>query len=211
MGKDEDLFKELEDEAANLSSVPTDKDSARLRSLALELVEVDRKVAKLESDLSDAKLLRKDISMDRLPDLMKEIGQDKIGLPEAKCDLVLEAYYHASISKDWSDEDREASFDYLEELGAGDLVKTVLVMQFGRNEIDRARAIVALIRQAATFMEDAGIGAGEIPAPVIDLSVHWGTLTSFVREQVENGEVLDLTKLGATVGSIVKIKKRKVK
>ncbi len=203
------LFGELAEEASDLSSVPTGEESVRLRNLALKFVQVSSEVDKLETELSEKKTEKRTMAMTELPDLMNEIGQDVIGLPDANCDLLLSAYYHANISKDWPEEEQVASFDYLEEIGAGDLVKTMVVMQFGRSELDRARAVIALIHQAATFMQNAGVGPGEIPEPIITMSVPWNTLTSFLREQIEKGEILDLEKLGATVGSIVKIKKRK--
>lgn len=199
-----DLFEDMASEAADLSAVPTEENSARLRRMGLELVTVDRTVGELEDQLKAAKARRIELTMKEMPALMQEIGQDRIGLPDARCDLVLEPYYHANIAKEWEEDRRTAAFDHLEHLGAGDLIKAITTIAAGRGDLDKMRELLDQIRE---LMQTAGLDA----KIGLELTVPWNTLTAFVREQVEAGNVVDLEALGATVGTVVKIKQRKDK
>lgn len=213
-----DLFEELAAEASALADIPSDQELQEVGDLCRKLVDADVLIGKLESLTEKVKKTRKSIQRGSLPSLFSKLEMDKFGVTRGddSYDLELKPYFHANIRSDWPEEQQEDSYDYLtRDLEAGSLIKTTLIMEFGREELDRARAVVALIRMAATYMEEAGID--EIPEPQIKYGVPWNTLTSFVREQYElrNTEAgadlppLDLSRLGAEVGQTVKIKKRK--
>lgn len=201
------LHEELAAEAGDLSHIPSDSDAARLRKLGMELVTVDARISQLEQELTDAKARRNAIQMTEMPSLMEEIGQDRIGLPDAYehgADLELRPYYHANIAKDWEPERQDAAFDYLQSREAGDLVKSAMVISAGRGDLEKMQRLQQRVVQMFAELElEAQL--------TMDLSVPWNTLTAYVKEQIEGGEVLDLEVLGATVGQTVKIKKRKGK
>lgn len=195
-------MEELRQEASGVSTAPSDGQSRALTILASELLAVEAKIAEHESAISDLKKRQKAIKFTELPDLMKEIGQDKVGLPSWNCDVLLEAYYHANISADWDSDRREVAFAHLDSVGGGDIIKTQLSLSAGRGEYDKMQRVAARVRQ---MLAEEDLSA----EMTMDLSVPWNTLTAFVKEQVRAGTVIDLEKLGATVGSTVKIKKRK--
>jgi len=191
------------------TDAPDEGESLQLTMLGRELYSVDKKIKDLEADLESAKALREDLTRKRLPDYLKRIAQDKIGLPEFDVDLVLENYYHANIKADWPDEQKERAFAYLEKRGDGDLIKTQVVMMFGRTELWKVRWLQATISLLAKELRAAGGEAPDLPEPFVQMTIPWNTLTAFVKEQVELGAQLDLDVLGASVGQVVKIKKRK--
>jgi hypothetical protein len=199
------------DDIVGFTDAPTLTESEQLTKYGRDLFEADKKIKELEATLESTKAARLELASKTLPDFMLKIGQDKIGLADFDVDLVLEDYYHANIATDWEPERRNAAFQYLEENGNGDLVKTEFTILFPRQQLTAARWLQALIRTVQTALAATGQDAPEIPDPSIGLGVPWNTLTAFVKEQLTNGNPVDLEVLGATVGKIVKIKPRSSK
>lgn len=220
-----DLFDSLAQEAADLSSAPSDEQVARLRRKCEELVAQTQYVADLEKTLEEAKEKKNALAHKELPEIFDLLGVDQFGLPSAGdfgVDLTLSPYFKASIPADWEDEKKEAAFDHLEEIGGGDIIKTEVKFSLGRGETDKARAIAAFVEE--NFPDEA-------PTASITMGVPWNSLTSFVKERYtregspefersqqeksERGEQLekymDLSVLNAVAGQVVKIKPRKEK
>lgn len=229
-----DFLSELAAEAGeiNASAVPTEEGSIRLRKLAVEMVEAERDIARMEREILDRKERFNRLRQKELPDLMVELRQDKIGLPDAGpygADITMAPYYHANIANDWEPERRQAAFDMLDRKGDGDLVKNVLTMQFPRGQDFTVKAFVTVIdsQEFWKMLGDEVLKAGgnsgdmELPGPAVEKTVPWNTLTAYVKEQVEQGTlheewmaesdpVVDpIAVLGATVGTVAKIKFRK--
>jgi len=202
------MLDELEG-APSFTDAPKEDESNKLREIGIRLYTVDKEIADLEAQLKAKTAIKTEIQQHELPDYMKKISQDKIGLPEFQVDLVMEAYYHANIKAEWPEEQRKAGFDYLEELNAGDLIKTQVVFLFGRKDMKKVKWLLAFIKTVQHYLTEVGGTPEDIPDPTVSMAVPWNTLTAFVKEQVTAGKKLDLEKLGATVGSIVKIKPRK--
>jgi hypothetical protein len=194
----DDFLDELASEAAQVTRAPTAEESQKLTELGREVAEVDRRIERGEQLLSELKERRHTILHREMVDLMTQFGQDKIGLSEDNVDLVLEPFYHASLPKD----DPQPGLDWLIENNHGDLIKATLVVTMDRRDFEHMAPMGEAIQ---AFAKEAGI---EVKTER-SLSVHWATLKSFVREQVEKGVALPLDILGATVGQVVKIKKRK--
>jgi hypothetical protein len=189
-------------EAAESKPVPTQDQSKELVVLATELAGVESSIVDLEKKLEEAKARKKDITMRELPDLMAQYGQDKIGVPGLGVEFVLEPYYFANIKADWPPEQREKAFAYLESENAGDLIKAFVSAQFRKEDFPLARKLYEWLAAQEEFS-----GA----TLSLDKNVPWNTLTSWLREQIESGKVVPLETIGATVGQVVKLKKRKTK
>ena len=221
---------DLEAEAASAASgVPSDAASARLRAAAEEVLRADAEVTRLEGELKRAQERRTELVHVTMPGLMEELRQDRIGMPDwgpSGADLVLEPYYRANIGAEWEPERRDAAFAHLEYLGAADIVKNVVSLQFSRGSDALMRAFLQVIDSpefqdtvaVAVRQIDPGVNDVALPPTQVARSVPWTTLTAFVREWTEsagdrNSEdpQMDLEKLGAVVGSVVKIKPRKAK
>lgn len=208
----DDFMRELEAEAADVSSVPTEGDTARLRTLAAELVATEREMMELERLMKERSARRNELRHKEIPDIMAEINQDSMGLPdvgEFGADLVSEPYYHANIAADWDEERRTSGFEHLEELGGGDVVRSTITVQAGRGDLEPMRRVLNRVRQ---IMAEENVDG----SATLSLSVPWNTLTAFVKEWWSRShgpeEVpMDKDRIGATVGVIAKIKMRKGK
>lgn len=191
----------------SFTDAPAEEESRRLTVLGRELYAVDSEIKRLETQLAELQERKKVITTKELPDYLRAVGQDKIGLPEFSVDLVMEPYYHANIKAEWAPEKREAAFSYLEKRGDGDLIKTEVSFLFGRADLEKVRWFQAYLKTLQHYLGTEDY----MPEPSVQMTVPWNTLTAFVREQVTVGAEIDLDVLGATVGSIVKIKPRKGK
>lgn len=159
--------------------------------LEIEIAELNRKLELKNTRLKG--LMNKDI-----PDTMDKIGTNVFGVPGTRTEVRLTPFYHASIPE----ASREDAFNWLEENEHGDLIKNAMKVEFNREDAEAAKRIFDRVKQM--------LAQEEINAkPVMDKSVHWKTLTSFVKEQVEEGNVLPLGILGATVGRVAKFKEIK--
>lgn len=197
-----DLMRDLESEAADVSSIPSDDSLTRARRKAQELVDAERLRDELEQKLRDANVRLWDLKMREVPDLFAELGVDSLGLPGAGVDVEIGPYCKANISADWDTERREAGFEHLDALGAGDIVKNTITVTFPRgHDAERAEWLERVRGLNFSFEQPELVEARFVP---------WNTLTAFVKEQVQRGNTdLDLEKLGAQVGTIAIIKKRK--
>lgn len=192
----------MADEEIAFTDAPSEGDSRRLTELGRELVWQDQQISRLEADLEAHRRRRDEIAHREMPDYMREIGQDRIGLMELGLDLVLAPYYRANIAVGWDQDRRDAAFGWLEAHGHGALIRSTLSVEADRGSLEALRSAIPHIR---AVLSEAGIEA-EIN---LHRSVPHTTLTAFVREQVEAGREVDLERLGAQVGSVVKIKRRK--
>jgi hypothetical protein len=189
----------LEELARLADDAPTAEGLAKLSQHGRRLLEVESRIIDAEEELRALKSERNDITMRQMPEVFDEVGTDHIGIPGAGVDLVLQPYYSASLPRD-DLERQEAGFRWLEENGHGDLIKATVTIEFTRSEIEKARELAEKVQDLLGDERSVGIVT----------SVHWQTLTAFVREQIEKyNAVLPLDVLGATVGRVVKIKKRK--
>lgn len=192
--------------AASAVVVPTEEGLSRLRREAQRFFDLQQEISSIEKSLSEKKAELLQIQQKSLPDLFAEIGTDNIGLPEAGengADVVVDTYYKAGITADWEEERRQRGFRELERLGGDALITTVVAVTFGRGEYEKARQLDELIRSSPI---------GNTHTPEISMSVHWGSLTSFLREQIEAGtQIENREDLGLSTGRIAKIKPRKQK
>lgn len=194
-----DLTEFLQAEAAAIKATPpADAALAEARQLAEELYTVDTSISQLEQQLQAAKDARKELVQRKLPTYFDQIGLDRIGLPEHGVDMVVEPYYHANIPE----EKQAQAFDWLEANGHESLIKLTITISLNRGDYEFGKKLQDRI---AAF-----VSANKVKVDLQSkLGVPWNTLTAFVREQTEAGVALPLDLLGATIGRIVKIKKRK--
>jgi hypothetical protein len=187
---------------AAMSAINPDQDKlTALRDFIREMRDLELEISDLESRLKDKNSRLKVLQREELPTLFTDAGVDKLGL-EAEgnlpaYDATAKPYYKASIAADWPLERQAAGFNWLIENGHGDVVKTVITIEFGRGEISEAAKLKTLLLQKKiTYSEKLG--------------VPWNTLTKLVKSLIEDrGTLPPLDLLGADVGRIVKLTERK--
>ena len=172
-----------------------------LRSLVAETRDLETRKKQLEEDTTDVNKKLQAMFFKDLPDLMDEIGVGSIALePEGNypgVEAKAMPYYKANILASWPEEKREAAFQYLEDNGFGDLIKTQFVIEFPLKALDEAK-----ILEAALMKLDVQFTRSK--------TVPWATLTAWLSEQVERFHKMPpLDLIGGTVGRVVKLKTRK--
>lgn len=169
-----------------------------LKAYIEEAYQLDIEIAELNRQLEQKGNRLKTLMNKDIPDTMDRIGTNVFGVPGTRTECRIQPFYHASIPE----ASKEEAFEWLEKNEHGDLIKNAMKVEFNREDADAAKRIFDRVRQM--------LAQEEINAkPVMDKTVHWKTLTSFIKEQVEEGKVLPLGIFGATVGRVAKFKETK--
>jgi hypothetical protein len=171
-----------------------------LRGLVELKLELDDRKAELEKELSkiNAKLL--ELTRQEIPEVMDGIGS-KITLNaegnHPEINVKVAPFYSANIQAGWDDERKAAAFKWLEENGHGELIKTEVGVAFPRE--DRKKAVEFL-----KAVEKMGLN------PSLKASVHFMTLTAWLREQVEDhNRIPPLEVIGGFIGREASVKRSK--
>lgn len=137
--------------------------------LAQAMLDAEDEVAKAERKLSEAKAHLTTIAEETIPNAMKELGLKEFKLEDGtKISYKLEIYASLTAEK------KSEAFHWLEQNNFGGLIKTNLTIEFGKEEIQKAKDLAAkLIAQG--FM------------PELERSVHAQTLKAFLGEQIKAG------------------------
>lgn len=164
----------------------------RYRDRQGEVADLTERLRRAEEELSTLRL-------QTLPDMMDALGIDQIGLPAEgnlpAFDAKVRNYYRAHIPVDapWAPD----AYQWLDKNGHGDLIKTQIVVDIPRGDRELAKKIEeALNKRGVPYTSR--------------LSVHHGTQTAWLKEQVEKyGRTPPLQTIGGTVGRIAEPKQRK--
>lgn len=181
MTKDNDVE---EIPAAALSLVST---------LASQMRELGAKIERAESELMKLKTDYQEIEVRRLPDAMADIGFTEFTLATGE-KLTVGPEYHASIPAAKKTE----AYAWLREHEFGDLIKSLLAVEFGKGEAEVAEAVRQQLTEAMP----------ERPV-VLNDSIHSATLKALVKEQFEAGDPLPEELFGVFIINRAKIKQPK--
>lgn len=120
----------------------------RIRALARDARDLEASVKDAEQRLSELKSRLRTLYESEIIDLMDEVGIDRIGVPARgnlpAFDLVISTDYQANIAAGWDEQRRREAFDWLEEHGHGDLIKTEVTFAFPRGKVEEARELAEL-------------------------------------------------------------------
>lgn len=170
-----------------------------------------RRVRELKLQAEDYETRRKaanaelfDLTMRQLPELFMAAHTSSHGLlPEGNMPgyvAKLKPFYKANISAEWPPEQQETGFNTLRKIGGGDLIKNTITVTFGKGEDQKALALCQRL-----LVYDIPYTQGQ--------EVHWGTLTSWLKEQHSKLKreftSNELEAIGATVGHVVEVKQVK--
>lgn len=169
-----DLF-EQESESIN---VPSDEALSVVQDLARRQISLEDRLAELETEtVSTAKVLRT-VSETDIPEALEEIGIDSFSLTSGEA-VVVEKKMKAGIAVGKTIESAlkaARGYQWLKDHNAGALVKSTLVLTFGKGKKEKE-----LQAKAKELLEEAKIPFEEKEA------VHWQTLTSHVKECLNDG------------------------
>lgn len=184
---------------------PNESTLEKIRDEERKLRDLKLEIESLQEQVKDKNKSKTQIEFETLPDLFNKVGITNLGL-QAEGNMPafegkLKPYYRANIAADWPDEKRQKAFDWLIKHGHGDLIKTEVVILLGRGDLKLLNQIKKLLRPILKQLDMS-----------VDLAVPWGTLTAFIREQIEDKkETIPLDLFGAQVGQVVELKPVKEK
>jgi hypothetical protein len=170
----------------------------RLREATKHLRNLTLEAEAREADLKLCKSQIDAMVKSTLPALFEEAGVTSIGIEaegnmpayEAKA----QPYYHANIKADWEPEKKNEAFTWLTDHGHGDLIKSIITIEFGRGEYGTMKKVEDWLKKSKVLYTN-------------DRAVPWASLTAFVKEQItKHNTIPPLEILGATVGKVVKLK-----
>ncbi len=177
---------------------------AILSATATAARDLELEVVDLEAQLKVRKDALHKLYFETLPDLLDDVGFDRIGVPASGnkpgVDYRMRPYFSANIAASWPQTKRQQAFDLLAKLRAEDLIKTEVSVKLPKGSIAIAKKFV-----------DAGKAILGI-TPDLKQTVHAQTLTAWLRDLYDRGLHLptsDLEKLGASIGRIVRPEERK--
>lgn len=160
---------------------PLSKDKLeRVMQLAQRMVDQEFEVKALEDELKNAKALLFKTQTEDLPLLMEELGMLSVTLKDgSKVDVVEDIQCGIAVAA------RDEAHNWLIQNGFGGLIKTQVITEFGRGQIE----------DAVKYAQEANERFPENPAGVKD-AVHPATLKSFLKEQLEKGAALPMELFG---------------
>ena len=162
-------------------------DLQRVVQLAELLLKLREEVSTLETQLDKAKAEMRRVEQEDLPDLMQELGLETFKLKSGEV-IEVKPEVECSITE----ERRAAAHEWLTKNGFGGLIKTEVVVTFGRGEHDAAEG----------FAEEV---AAQGKQPAVVERVHPSTLKSFVKEQMAAGSAVPFDLFGVHPYNKVKI------
>ena len=147
----------------------------RIKEMADQLLNAEAELKRLQNQLEVAKANHKQIEQIDMPELMREVGLTSFTTEDERV-ITLEEVVMCGISA----ENNRAATKWLDEHGFGGLVKTVMVVDFNRDDREEALALASEFNEAAK-------GKGVRCTTMMNEKVHPSTLKSFVKEQMKKG------------------------
>lgn len=160
-----DYFDDLGDAAVQAEPATLE----RLTILAQNSRDLEREIGDRTVELAELQAKYDKIMRDQIPTIMEELGMAEFKLTDGSV-----VSWKEDFRCGLTDERKPVAFAWLEEKGFDGIIKTKVLSEFGKGEMERAK-------EAQAALEKAGFGAS------LDRSVHPMTLKSFVKEQLEEG------------------------
>ncbi len=150
---------------------------------------IEKDIEDLEATLAEKKEALRNLTDERIPDALREIGMTKFAMTDGSI-IEVKPFYSASIPADR----RGEAYEWLRMHGYDDIIKNTVSVQFGRGEDDAAGDLINSIRKQGLLPEQAE-------------KIESQTLKAWVREMVEKGTEFPSELFGAYTGFKAKIKR----
>jgi len=184
----DDIFEDMFDESAALSSVDTGT-GKQLSQLVRNLRNIEQQIEDAESHMKALKQEKHKLSVENIPALMDEMGLERIDVDGLTVERKM--IISASIPQDR----KEDAFAWLRENGLDDIIKNDVTCSFGKGQDNLAGDVVGIL-------QDRGFD------PVTKTHVHVSTLKAFVKERVMDGKPIDLDMFGAFISNAAQIRRK---
>lgn len=171
-------------------SLPTEHELSKLTTLALQLKDVEADIAQLESQLAEQSELKKRLTMDLIPGIMDQLRLKEFKLKDGS-QITVTDVIQCGLPKE--PERREQALAYLVDKGAESIIKNEVSVTFGKGQAEMAK-------QAEEALKKIGF------EPLRDETVHPQTLSSWAKEQVNQGLAIPADLFSLFIGKKAKVK-----
>jgi uncharacterized small protein (DUF1192 family) len=166
---------------------PSSNEIGAVADMAQRVLDLEDEINRLEDALKQKKQDLKVLAEQDLPELMQELNIKDFTLSNgAKVEIkdVIQASVpsQGSIDRAKTEDQRvelqmlqQQCFEWLRAQGAGDIIKSNVEVQFGRNEDDACNAFTDELRERQIYYKRA-------------VGVHPQTLNSFIKERMSEGK-----------------------
>lgn len=148
-----------------------------LTTLCQQLRNAEAELADIDTNWKAKKATVQHLTEEDIPALMTELGVRKITLGTGEL-IEVKPDIEASIPKEDA-ELRAKAFAWIEDNGHGSIIKTIVAVQFGRDELAEAHQLMELLAYLG-YMS------------IMDRAVHASTLKSFLKERLAEGDPVPL-------------------
>lgn len=159
-------------------NMPTDDSLSTLTELGNDLYDAETEVLRLEAELKRAKKRRDGIAQTDIPEAMKEVGLSMLQTTDGAKIELKDVLSVTPLKKN-----RPLVFKALEDQGAGNLIKTTVIVPFNKGE---AAAIKELFKALRVLNRQAKE----------ERKVESQTLKKHVKDRLEEGEEVDMELFG---------------
>jgi hypothetical protein len=171
-------------------------DLREVRDLLIEKQNTEEHLTELNKSINDK-------IRNSLPTIFQETGITSLtleptgNLPAYSAKLDTEV--KAGITREFTPEQRQDAMDWLVANGADSLIKSVITITLDRNEYDKALKLVKEFKAKGLDVS-------------LDTTVHWATLSSWLRERFEAQDLPpNIVTIGGTISPIVRITAKRSK
>lgn len=161
-----------------------------ISALAEALIFAEADVDTAETNLKDKKESARRLREETIPGAMQELGIESIKLTTGQKLTVVQDVYASILAAD-----RKAAYDWLNSHGFGGLIKTEVVVDFGKGEEEKV----------ASFYQELKARGFEAE---VEQGIHAATLKAFLREKLASGSDIPLDLFGARPIWTAKITKK---
>lgn len=161
----------------DLDNIATDSTLSTLSQLGKDLYDAESEVLRLDALLKRAKTHRDNIQLTEIPEFLGEVGITEFATDSVKVKVT------DMLQVQPLKENRPLVLAELEKQGAGTLIKSIVTVQFNRGEEERAKKIIALLRENDL-------------TPKQEKKVESQTLKKHVKTRLEKGQVVDMALFG---------------
>ena len=168
----------------------TDAELSKVSAKAQEQLDLEKEIKDLEEQLKETKKRHRVVSELELPEAMQEANLAEIVLTSG-AKITVKPFYKGYISE----EHRDDAMAWLVDNDHGSLIKNQVIINFGKNEDEKATETVERLKQQGL-------------SPDVKQGVHPQTLNAFIKEQITGGKDIPAETFGIFVGSRANIKQR---
>ena len=172
---------------------PSQLSEKQLGDIAVQcnaIMKLEEVIEDLETKVKENKALLLKLSTEMIPETLDELGLSEVTLSDGT-KVSLSNFYSCSIKED----KKAAAMNWLRNNDLGDVIKTEVVVPFGKGDVKQAEKTSSEILKKLKLKS------------TVTYSVHAQTLKKLAREQHEAGKSLPESSFNLYIGRITKLKK----